>query len=113
MNRRKGFDAPRILRLMGADDGQQAIAFQKVAHCLISVKVGATPNVVVHKVLRGTFLAKVLDRVRPQYVAHEPGRWRFTESIQLYGSDRKCHGVRSERSDDVKGGLTLRMSSIV
>ncbi len=39
---------------------------------------------VVHKVLRASLLPKVLDRVGPQYVAHEPGRWWLKETVQLH-----------------------------
>ena len=51
---------------MCADDQQQGIALEKIAHGLRRVKVGIIPHVVVHKALRDTFTAKVLDRVRPQ-----------------------------------------------
>jgi len=87
---------------MCADDRLEAIAFQKVAHCFIRVKVGNAPRVVVHKVLRGTFLAKVLNRVRPQYVAHEPGLWRLTKSIQLQKTPDNVTGGDRKKSDDVK-----------
>ena len=70
---------------MCADYRHQAIALQKLAHGLRRVKVGKVPHVVMHKGPRDTFLAKVLDRVRPQQVAHEPDRWRLAESIQLGG----------------------------
>ena len=59
----EGFDVPGILCLMGANDGQQAIPLEKVAHGPIRVKVGAAAHVVVHKVLRGTFLAEILDGI--------------------------------------------------
>lgn len=87
---------------MCTDDRHQAITFQKVAHCLIREKVGTTPHVIVHKVLRGTLLAKVLDRVRTQYVAHEPGRWWLAESIQLQDSPVNVTGADGKKSDDVK-----------
>jgi hypothetical protein len=66
--------------------------------------------VVVHKVLRATLLAKVLDRVGPQYIAHESGRRRLAKSIELQGGHRSRG--RSEGGDEGEG-LTLRMSSIV
>ena len=97
---------------MCADDRHQAIAFQKVAHCFIRVNVGNAPHVVVHKVLRGTFFAKIPNRVRPQYVAHVPGLWRLTESIQLQNASDNVTGADGKESDDVTW-LTSRMSSIV
>ena len=91
-----------IGHLMCADDRHQAIAFQKVAHCFIRVKVGNAPQVVGHKGLCGTFLAKARDRVRPQYVAHEPGRWQLTESIQLQEASDNVTGGNGKESDDMK-----------
>ena len=76
-------NAPSVLSFVRADDGQQAVAFQKLARGFIRIKVRAAPHVVVHEVLWALFLPKVLDRIRPQYVAHEPGRWWLTEPVQL------------------------------
>ena len=90
---------------MSADDRHQAIAFQKVAHCFIRVIVGkASPVVSGHKleVLRSTFLAKVLNRIRRQYVAHEPGCWQLAESIQLQDAPDNVTGPDGKKSDDVK-----------
>jgi len=87
---------------MCADDRHKAIAFQKVARCFIRVKVGKAPHVVVHKVLRSMFLAKVLDRDRVHYVAHEPGLWRLTESIQLQKAPDNVTGADGKKSNDVK-----------
>jgi hypothetical protein len=92
----EGFDSPTVSYLMSPDYRKQPIAFQKVTHCLIRVEVGVTSHVVVHKILCGAFLAKVIDRVRPQYVAHEPGRWRLAESIQLYGCGTVTGSNRKE-----------------
>jgi len=74
---------------MPADDGQQAITLEEIAHGLVRVKVGAAAYVVVHKVLRAALLAKVPDGVRPQNIAHEAGRRRLTESIELQSSGRR------------------------
>jgi len=49
------------------------------------VEVGAAAHVAVHKVLRGTFLAEILDWIRPQYVAHEARCRRLAEPIELQG----------------------------
>ena len=87
---------------MCADDRHQAIALQKVAHRFICVKVGNAPHVVVHKVLRGMFLAKVLNRVRPQYVAHDPGLWWLTESIQLQKAPDNVTVADEKKSDDME-----------
>jgi hypothetical protein len=87
---------------MCADDRLQAIAFQKVAHCFIRVTVGNAPHVVVRKVLRGTFLAIVLNRVRTQYVPHEPGCWPLAESIQLQDAPDNVTGPDGKKSDDMK-----------
>ena len=63
---------------------KEAIALEKLAHGLKrEVKVGEAVLVSVQKALRDTFLVILLDRVRPQYVAHEPHRWRLAESIEL------------------------------
>jgi hypothetical protein len=51
---------------MRADDGQQAVAFQKLAHGFIRIEVRAASHVVMHEVLWAPFLPKVLDRVGPQ-----------------------------------------------
>ena len=48
------------------------------------------------------FLAKVLVRVRLQYVAHEPGLWRLAESIQLQDAPDNLTGADGKKSDDVK-----------
>jgi len=87
---------------MCTDDRHQAIALEKVAHGLKRVKVGAGVHVAGHKALRDTFLAKLLDRVRPQYVAHEPDRWRLAESIQLQDVADNVTGADGKKSDDVK-----------
>jgi len=87
---------------MCADDRHQGIALEKVAHCLICVKVRRTTHVVVHKSLRDTFLVKPLYRVRPQYVAHEPNLWRFAESIQLQHAPDNVTGAYGKKSEDVK-----------
>jgi len=84
------------MHLMCADHQLQAIAFQKVAQGLKRVEVGAIPHVVVHKVLRGTFLVKALDRVRPHYVAYGPNQWRLAESIQLQDASDNVLGGRRE-----------------
>jgi len=100
----EGFDGPSLLPL-SADDRYQAIALEKVAHGLKRVKVGDFGSVwyvSVHKALRDTFLAKLLDRVRPQYVAHEPGCWRLAESIQLQDAPDNVTGADGKMSDDVK-----------
>ena len=76
-------DAPSVLSFVRTDDGQQAVAFQKLAHGFIRIEVGAASHVVMHEVLWAPFIPKVLYRVRPQYVAHKPGRWWFTEPVQL------------------------------
>ena len=91
---------------MCADDRYQAIALKKVAHSLKRVEVGkaAVPGSG-NKALCDTFLAKPLDRVRPQYVVHEPRRWRLAESIQLQGPPDNVTGAESadgKKSDDVK-----------
>jgi hypothetical protein len=68
---RRKVDIHSILGFVCADDREQTIAVKKLAHGFIRVEVGAAPHVVVHKVLRTPFLSKVLDRVRPQDIAHE------------------------------------------
>ena len=59
-------------------------------------------HVVVHKVLRSTFPAKVLNSVRKQYVAHEPGWCQLAESIQLQDAPDNVTGPDGKKSDDVK-----------
>ena len=87
---------------MCADDRQQEIALEKIAHGLKRVKVGRIPHVVGHKALRDTFTAKVLDRVRPQYVVYEPGLWRLAQSVQLQDKTDNVTGADGKKSDDVK-----------
>jgi hypothetical protein len=48
--------------------------------------------VVVHKILRGTFLAEILDWIRPQYVAHEVRCWRLAEPIELHAATIRIRG---------------------
>ena len=90
---------------MCADDRHQAVALEKVAHGLKRVKVGdfgSVRYVSVHKALRDTFLAKLLNRARPQYVAHEPRCWRLAESIQLQDAPYNVTGADRKKRDDVK-----------
>ena len=76
-------NAPSALSFVRADDGQQAVVFERLAHGLTCIKVQAASYAVMHEALRALLLPKVLDRIRPQYVAHEPGHWRLTEAVQL------------------------------
>ena len=101
----EGFDGPSLLPLICADDRHQAIALEKVAHGLKRVNVGDLGYVWyahVHKALRDTFLAKLLGRARPQYVAHEPRCWRLAESIQLQDAPDNVTGADRKKRDDVK-----------
>ena len=65
---------------------------------------------VMHETLRALFLPKVLDRVRPQYVAHKPRRWWLAEPVQLR---KQYYNVGTMVCGLVWEGLTLRMSSSV
>ena len=88
---------------MYADDRHQTIALEKLAHGLKrEEKVGEAVPVSGHKALRDKFLVKLLDRVRPQYVAHEPDRWRLAESIELQDPPDNVTGADAKKSDDVK-----------
>jgi hypothetical protein len=80
-----GIGIPSILRLVRADDGQQAIALKECASRLVGEKVGATPHVIMHKALRSLLLPKVLYGIGPEKVAHKTRRWWLTEPIQLKG----------------------------
>ena len=82
---------------MRAEDRQQAIALEEIAHGLVRIKVGQAAYVVVHKVLRPALLAKVLDRVRPQNIAHEAGRRWLTEPIELQSVRGRQSWSRSEQ----------------
>jgi len=82
---------------MRAEDGQQVIVLEEITHGLVRVKVGAATYVVVHKVLRPALLAKVLDRVRPQNIAHQAGHRRLTESIELQSGRGRQSWCRSEQ----------------
>jgi hypothetical protein len=62
---RKKQNAPGVLSFVRTDDGQQTVAFQKLAYGFISVEVRAAPHVVMHEILWALLLPKVLDRVRP------------------------------------------------
>ena len=72
-----------ILRLMSADNGKQIILLQECTCCWVRKEVGTTSNVVVDKIFLRLLLTKVFQRIRPQYIAHEPmGRW-FSKSVDL------------------------------
>jgi hypothetical protein len=60
---RKKRNAPGVLSFVRTDDGQQTVAFQKLAYGFISVEVRTAPHVVMHEILWALLLPKVLDRV--------------------------------------------------
>jgi hypothetical protein len=75
---------PSVLRLMRPDHAQQIIPFQKRASSIVREEIGTSADMVmrVHLVLV-LFLSEILERVRPQEVAHEAVGWGFAEPVQL------------------------------
>ena len=62
---------------MGPYDGQQIVVLQEVAAGAIRVEVRAATHRVVRVEVRILLVAEVLERVRPEQVAHGTVRWRF------------------------------------
>ncbi len=74
---------PRVLRLVRPDDAEQVVLLQEVARGGVGVEVGAAAHAVVAEVLRVLLVAKVLQGVGPQEVAHGPERGGLLEAVQL------------------------------
>jgi len=74
---------PSILRLMGANDGQQTIALKERAGRLVGEEVRAAAYMIVHEALRSLLLPKVLHWIGPEDIAHETGCRRLTKAIEL------------------------------
>ena len=82
--------APCVLRLVGTNDGQQAITLEERACGLVCEKVGTAADMIVHEAFRALLLPKVLYRIRPEDVAHETRcRW-FTEAVELKEDCVRC-----------------------
>lgn len=74
---------PRILCLVRPDYRQQVVLLQELTAGRVTEEVGAPAHRVVREELVGLLVAKVLQRIGPEQVAHGPvGRW-FPEAIQL------------------------------
>ena len=74
---------PGFFPLVGANDGQQAIALKERAGRLVGEKVRAAARVIGYEALRSLFIPKVLHWIGPEEVAHETGfRW-LAKAIQL------------------------------
>ena len=56
-------NAPCALSFVRAGDGQQAVPFERLAHGLIRIGVGAASCAVMHEASRALLLPKVLDRI--------------------------------------------------
>lgn len=72
-----------ILGLVSSDNREQVVLFEESASGGVGEKVRAASDMVVQEVIAGLFLAKVLKRVSPEDVAHEPLGRRLPESVNL------------------------------
>jgi hypothetical protein len=88
--------APRVLRLVPANDAEQLVALEELDDGLVRVEVRAPTHAVVlperagrHARPRGrrfVLVAEVRDRVRPEQVAEQAVRAGLGKSVQLGGN---------------------------
>lgn len=72
-----------ILRFVCANDGEQIVLLEESACGRVREEIRAATDVVVDEEVVGLFLAKLLERISPQDVAHEAVCRGFAEAVDL------------------------------
>lgn len=72
-----------ILRLMSSNYGEKIILLKKGTGSGVGEEIRASSDVIMNEVFGCLFLTKILQRVSPQNITHQPMRRRFAEPINL------------------------------
>jgi len=97
ISRNNGGGLPSILSFVRSYNRQQIIPFKELTRRIIAgmlvqgrdkiipEKVWTSSNIIMNKQIIVPFVAKLLQRIGPQNVAHQSVRRRFTKPINLHG----------------------------
>lgn len=72
-----------ILGLMGANNREKVVLFQKGTSGRVGEEVRASSNVIVQEIVAGLLLAKVFERISPEDITHKTLSRRLAETVNL------------------------------
>jgi len=73
----------RVLRLVRADDGEELVLLQEIAHGVVAVVVGAATGVVVREQILMGLRAVVFEGIGPQKITHWAKRGGLAKTVDL------------------------------